>query len=90
MLWFMLQKGVNVVDLKTWLAENNTTMSAFGRRIGTSAENVRRYCLHPGHRDHRRPREASMTRIAKETGGAVQPNDFYGVPEPAEPREDAA
>jgi len=83
------------VKLAVWLTLNKLGYSAFGRRIGVSGKRVRRWCLAPGHVEHRTPRPAMIPRIVEETAGAVQPNDFYDMPAPAvtvgrDSREDAA
>jgi hypothetical protein len=49
--------------------------ASFGGRIGTSRQVVERW------RDGSIPSEALMRRIYRATGGLVQPNDFYSLPQ---------
>ena len=63
------------MKLKAHLDTSGQTYSGFARRIGTTAEAVRRYA-----EGERIPAPDVMVRIAKETDGGVMPNDFYPLP----------
>lgn len=60
--------------LQDWLSENGLSNGQFGARISRTAEAVRRYAS-----GERIPDRETMTAIVGETGGAVLPNDFYGL-----------
>ena len=61
------------MTLKAYLSAQGFTYEAFANRIGVAnASVVWRYA-----NGLRMPRTAVMHRIVKETGGAVQPSDFY-------------
>lgn len=60
--------------LQDWLSENGLSNGQFGGRISRTAEAVRRYAS-----GERIPDRDAMTAIVRETGGAVVPNDFYGL-----------
>lgn len=60
--------------LQEWLSENGLSNGQFGGRISRTAEAVRRYAS-----GERIPDREAMTAIVRETGGAVLPNDFYGL-----------
>lgn len=62
------------MTLAQYLEANNLNPSAFAAIIEVSSEAVSRY------RDGERiPSRDIMQRIVETTGGAVTPNDFYGV-----------
>lgn len=61
------------MTLDEFLSSSETTEAAFARRIGVAQQAVNRY------RRGRIPERAIMRRIVEATGGAVQPNDFYGI-----------
>jgi len=66
--------------LGDYLRQSGETASGFARRLGVkSPATVGRYV-----RGQRLPAAAIMGRIVLATAGAVQPNDFYGGPDPAE------
>ena len=62
--------------LGEWLHKNQVSSIAFAKRVGTSDATVSRMCagIHI-------PRKEVMRRIFIETQGAVQPNDFYDLPD---------
>jgi len=62
------------MTLKDWMASNETNVSQLARRIGRSPEAVRRYAA-----GERIPDRDTMPLIADATGGAVTPNDFFGI-----------
>jgi hypothetical protein len=62
------------MKLADFLSERSISVPEFGRRIGLSAESVRRYCD-----GHRIPKRSVMSKIFEETGGAVAANDFFGL-----------
>lgn len=66
------------MTLKDWLAENEVSRAEFGRRIERSIEAVRRY-----ETGERVPDKETMSRIFRETDGAVTPNDFFDLDAPA-------
>lgn len=55
------------------------TPTEFGRRIGCPQPTIWRYA-----NDERIPEPEIMARIVEATGGAVTPNDFYGIELPAQ------
>lgn len=62
------------MTLRAYLKAQGFTYEAFARRIGVAnATTVWRYA-----NGKRLPRPAVMRRITEATGGAVQPQDFYG------------
>lgn len=70
------------MTLSDYLKANELTLTEFARRIGTShARTVERYA-----KGQQVPNREMMTRIVEVTGGAVTPNDFFGI----EPAQDAA
>lgn len=60
------------MTLNEYIAQQGITASEFARRLGVSAETVRRY-----REGERIPRREEMQRIFEVTGGAVAPNDFF-------------
>ncbi|MDH3595779.1 MAG: helix-turn-helix transcriptional regulator [Rhodospirillales bacterium] len=66
------------MTLDEWRVSQKLTMDALGRRLGVAAETAGRYC-----NNKRIPARAVMARIVAATGGAVQPNDFYQLPQEA-------
>jgi len=67
------------MTLSDYLVDRKITHAAFAEKIGTSQVAVTRYA-----NGARIPRPAVMSRIERETGGAVSPNDFVracSVPE---------
>ena len=59
--------------LADYLTSQCLTYAAFARRIGSAhARTVERYA-----KGQQRPNAAMMIAIARETGGAVKPNDFF-------------
>lgn len=63
------------MDLRAYLEREETTYSAFARKIGVSPQAVQRYV-----KGDRRPSAEIMTTIRGATDGAVQPNDFFDFP----------
>lgn len=62
--------------LGDWLDANEIDPGAFAARIGVSANSLYRY------RTGRKiPRPDPMRRIYVESGGAVDPNSFYDLPD---------
>jgi len=62
------------MKLSDFLADRNIGVPEFGRRIGVSAETIRRYCD-----EGRVPKPIIMRRIFAATDGLVTPNDFAGL-----------
>jgi transcriptional regulator with XRE-family HTH domain len=60
--------------LRLWLKAEGLTMEEFGRRIGTTNVTVSRMCS-----GVQIPGRELMRRVFFETGGAIQPNDFYDL-----------
>ena len=60
------------MKLIEYLKETNTTPIQFARQIGTSVPTVRRYL-----NGSRKPNDAILPRIVKETNNAVTANDFW-------------
>ncbi|MEW5729989.1 MAG: helix-turn-helix transcriptional regulator [Pseudomonadota bacterium] len=66
------------MKLKTYLAQTGTSAAEFGRRIGvTNRQTMSRYVA-----GSRIPKPELMALIFRETGGAVQPNDFFDLEAP--------
>lgn len=60
--------------LRDWRKQNDLSLAELGERIGVRDATVSRYengILLPG--------RENMEAIIRETGGAVQPNDFFGI-----------
>ena len=63
------------MELAKYLASEGITLSEFARRIGAkNARTVQRYTKHG-----RIPSGSMMAQIMKETGGEVQPADFFST-----------
>lgn len=60
------------MKLENWLKTHEITPTTFSRRIGCSHTAILRYID-----GTRMPRPAQMAAIQRETGGAVNPSDFY-------------
>lgn len=69
---------VPLMRLSEYLDRLDISHKEFAARIGTSAEAVRLLA-----RGDRRPRQATLDAIIRETGGKVRIEDFYGPAEPA-------
>lgn len=65
--------------LAQYLTEKDISPTEFARRLGKPQATISRYVNR-----QRIPDAESMALIVAETGGAVTPNDFYGL-EPSEP-----
>lgn len=66
------------MELRAYLSSVNETPSAFAVRVGTSRQNVSRWCSGV------MPRRRDIVRILSATGGKVTPTDFaLAVPRPA-------
>lgn len=63
------------MKLRQWLADQGLSQAAFAERIGRAQQSVARYCA------GRVPDPDAMAAIARETAGAVAPNDFYDLPD---------
>ncbi len=61
------------MDLSGWLERTNTPRSAFARAVGISPGRITQIC------EGELPSLELAERIAKETAGAVTPNDFVGL-----------
>lgn len=72
------------MTLRDWLKKQGMTPTAFARLMGVSHSTVLRYLS-----GDRIPEKDVMERIARETGGAVTPNDFFDLA-PALPDADSA
>ena len=62
--------------LKRYIQEAGLTEAGFGSLIGKPQQTVHAYAS-----GTRIPRKAEMQRIYAVTAGAVQPNDFYDLPD---------
>lgn len=62
------------MKLATYLSQNGIGVRAFALKLGTSRQNVDRWCKGVT------PRRKDQLRILAETGGAVTPNDFVFAP----------
>ena len=61
------------MELGNWLERTKTLRSVFARAVGVSPGRITQIC------EGERPSLELAERIAKETGGAVTPNDFLGL-----------
>ena len=66
--------------LADYLSQHGLTVTVFGERIGVSHASVVRY-----NNGQRFPSQKTMQKIVDVTAGAVQPNDFYDLPDHAAP-----
>lgn len=71
------------MTLADYLREEHETAAAFARRVGVSRMTVSNWL-----RGASTPGGGLMERISRETGGKVQPNDFFNIEPP--PGEGAA
>jgi hypothetical protein len=62
------------VKLGPYLAKEKITPGAFAEKIGVTVQAVHRYIA-----DDRVPHRDVMKRIVEQTGGEVQPNDFFSL-----------
>lgn len=62
------------MTLGDWLRERGMTPTEFGKRICKPQATIQRYVS-----GKRIPEPEIMNLIVSETGGAVTPNDFYGM-----------
>ena len=67
------------MKLKAWLKETGRTVDGFAKEIGEPPPTVRKWVY-----GQRIPNQDNMSRIVTATGGAVTPNDFFDLPEPAD------
>ena len=63
------------MTLDQWRREQNLNYQKTAERLAVAHEVARRYCK------GRVPAPAAVVRIYVVTGGAVEPNDFYDLPE---------
>lgn len=68
---------MQVHPLEAWRRDQKMTLDQLGAALGVTPEAAGRYCR------GRIPRPAIMERVFAVTEGAVQPNDFYKLPEGA-------
>ena len=59
------------MKLNRYLSLHDMTLTDFAKKVGVSAEAVRRYS-----NGQRMPRPKQLQRIREVTNGAVEPNDF--------------
>lgn len=62
--------------LSDYLKLHGLSQAAFGQRIGEPQQAVQRYAS-----GQYIPRREAMLKIVEATGGAVTPNDFFGITE---------
>lgn len=60
------------MTLAGYLAQNGITQSAFAARVGVRTSTISRLC-----RGETRPEAGLVAAIARETAGAVMPNDLF-------------
>lgn len=60
------------MTLDDFFKQTETKPEGLAKALGVTPEAVRLWC-----RGSRTPRRKMMERIKEETGGAVQPNDFF-------------
>lgn len=68
----LLRRMLRAMTLDQYLIETGQTEAEFASKVGTSQPNVHRM------RKGQIPGPALMVAIRDETGGKVQPGDFYG------------
>lgn len=66
------------MELRQYLDDHEIPVSAFATAIGVSVQAVHRYLT-----GERIPKREVIERIARATGGKVQPNDFFTPAEAA-------
>jgi transcriptional regulator with XRE-family HTH domain len=66
------------MTLDDWRQANALNYQQLADRLGVNHESASRYC-----KGRRIPAAAVMRRIVQATGGQVQPNDFYQLPQEA-------
>lgn len=64
------------MKLGPWRRENKLTIGQLAEKLARSDMTVSRYC-----NERRIPEAETMRRIYLVTQGAVEPNDFYDLPE---------
>jgi transcriptional regulator with XRE-family HTH domain len=74
----MVLQGDHRMQLGVWLEASGCSNAEFGKRIGRSAEAVRRYAG-----GERIPDRETMPRIVDATNGKVTANDFFGIAQAA-------
>lgn len=62
------------MKLRAWLSREGLTAEQFGLQVDASVHAVNAWC-----QGTRRPSKSKMPLIIRVTGGAVQPNDFFGI-----------
>ncbi len=62
--------------LTEYLNEKSMTLTAFAKVVGTYPQTIHKYV-----NGQRTPCADMMQRIAHATNGAVQPNDFFDIPD---------
>lgn len=62
------------MKLRAWRKSEGLTLAELAERVETDVASLSRY-----ERDERMPNQKIMQNIARETGGAVTANDFYGI-----------
>ena len=72
------------MNLRSYLDEQKITPAAFAAAIGVMPASIYRYLS-----GERLPHREVMEKIAAETGGKVQPNDFFLASPTAEPQDAA-
>ena len=69
------------MKLRTWRENEGKTRAEIGAEVDSNEVSIRRYELPPGRPDSRIPHRAMMIRFFILSQGAVQPNDFYDLPD---------
>lgn len=72
------------MKLATYLSQVDMSVPAFAAKLGTSRQNVDRWCKGVT------PRRNDLMRILAETEGKVTPNDFVFTPPPVAKQEGVA
>ncbi|MBO9377695.1 hypothetical protein GG804_13040 [Sphingomonas histidinilytica] len=77
------------MKLIDYLSSEVISLNAFAARIGAkNARTVQRWTKSPGSAGYRMPSTAMMDAIMRETGGKVQPNDFFEMPSSFPPADE--
>lgn len=72
----LMVKALDDHPLRNWRKSQGLTLDQAARKVGTV-----RQVWSDWERGRRRPSSVTMAKIYRLTGGAVQPNDFYELPQ---------
>jgi hypothetical protein len=69
------------VKQKAWRDETSRSLKHLAEELGTDVSTVFRWELEEGHSDKRIPTRGFMRRLYVLSKGAVEPNDYYDLPD---------